>query len=632
MALLVEYKHRSARVRVTAGTTMFQVLETACGQLDLATDTSSIGSYALLHRGRAVDLSLPFRLTGISNNAKVELQERQPSSSAQQVRVAVQNHDGKRFQGSFTADQTLEVILQHFQLLPTLQDFSLSFMRREIRSEAFHNTSLQDLGVLSGSAMFRVQISSGSSSVRQVSEESPDSRVTAPAMVSAAVEKPATEPASEPREAKVTTSTQAPIEATRCETTDIEMTDVSKEVDSTPREMSAKESLQALRDSCFDAVSRVAVVTLMKIMTNILSNPDNDKMKSIRLANAAFERNVGRHRGGIEFLVASGFELNPATGTLQLRNSVDGVRNDLLEGVRLLNAEADDLGIDPKERPEVISRPPPDENFDVFKPQITRMQMQPRGPSSTEVLVEDLKAKQESLLSTIKPARNTRVFLDFKRGAAGTTDQLQVTGNEQQSDAQLLIASMKSRRAEIEKAQDFQTRAMRELEDLKRRKVFQNTILRIQFPDRVVLQAAFHPNESVEDVIEFTRACLDGPSRDRRFYLYSTPPMQKLKPESTLQDFNLVPAAHIYLSWLDTPTSAMPATAGSYLLPDLLCDDKASGKDEDPEKVNYPQPIPLVADTSSKAPIAATASQSMDKPSLNETKERTGKKPAWLKL
>lgn len=150
MALNIEFNGQSKRVRVTPGTTMvraymrirslyihlsiltfslcvsitqFQVLEDARAQFKLAETLQ----FELLHRKRPVDLSIPFRLTGVSNNASLELQLLQGSAvdaPAQQVRVCVQLADGKRVQSSFTSDATIESILAFFKLVPAAQEVS----------------------------------------------------------------------------------------------------------------------------------------------------------------------------------------------------------------------------------------------------------------------------------------------------------------------------------------------------------------------------------------------------------------------------------------------------------------------------------------------------------------------------
>lgn len=79
--------------------------------------------------------------------------------------------------------------------------------------------------------------------------------------------------------------------------------------------------------------------------------------------------------------------------------------------------------------------------------------MQPRGPSATEVLVDSLKAKQDELLKHEIPARNTTVVLPGS--TAPNTDSTldsSAIADSQPSDSQLLVASMKARRAEMDRA------------------------------------------------------------------------------------------------------------------------------------------------------------------------------------
>lgn len=90
------------------------MLEAARAQLRL--DASL--QYQLLHRGRPVELSIPFRLTGVSNNAALELREL-GAAEVQQVRVCVQLPDGKRLQAAFAHDSTLESLLVALKLLPS---------------------------------------------------------------------------------------------------------------------------------------------------------------------------------------------------------------------------------------------------------------------------------------------------------------------------------------------------------------------------------------------------------------------------------------------------------------------------------------------------------------------------------
>lgn len=79
--------------------------------------------------------------------------------------------------------------------------------------------------------------------------------------------------------------------------------------------------------------------------------------------------------------------------------------------------------------------------------------MQPRGPSTTEVLVDALKTKQDQLVGQEKPPRNTTVALQGRRTGEQNERAAGATENElsEKSDAQLLISSLRGRREEMEK-------------------------------------------------------------------------------------------------------------------------------------------------------------------------------------
>ncbi|TMW63331.1 hypothetical protein Poli38472_002272 [Pythium oligandrum] len=639
MAVNIEFNNQSKRIRVSPAMTMFQVVEAAREQFQL---TDSAVQYELTHKNRPVDLSIPFRLTGISNNAALELKALASTGEVPQVRVCVQLTDGKRVQESFGYDSTLERILSAWKLFPAADEFSLTFLQREIPYDTFASTTLKDLGLVSGSAMFRMQRAGGNSAPAPAPRSVTFAPSTAPSAPTPSVPTPAaspTAPAPVVTESKPATTefvAAPPAPAPTPAPVDVEMTPAEPQP-SVPR-MRSYDALQLLRDNSFDAVSRPAVTTLMKIVTNILSYPDNEKMRSIRVSNAAFDRNVGQHRGGIEFLVSVGFELDPETQMLVLTTVTDAVKSSLQNGLRLLNNEADDLNIDDGERPKVVVPMPVDASFDPFKPQITRMQMQPRGPSATEVLVDTLKAKQEEILEKAeKPPRNTKATLPGQVTAipSAVVAAAADVETDQPTDAGLVIASMKARRVEMEKANNFRTQAMRELDELKRKRVFQTALIRVQFPDRVTLQAAFHPTETVADVISHVRECLDSEQSQRGFYLYVSPPLQKLAPEKTLSELSLVPAAHTYLSWTDEFPTPASAFSGWYLRSDLITSERAESKSSDGDvEMAYPKPIPLDEQAAANAAgKREAAAQAAAKRAGGEEKKSTGKKkPGWLKL
>lgn len=84
------------------------------------------------------------------------------------------------------------------------------------------------------------------------------------------------------------------------------------------------------------------------------------------------------------------------------------------------------------------------------------------------------------------------------------------------------------------------------------------------------MQASFHPNETIQDVMDHVTECLGEQYKGGKFYLYVTPPTQKLVPANTLAELNLVPAALTYLSWLELPPQADMPSIGFYFRSDLV--------------------------------------------------------------
>lgn len=154
----------------------------------------------------------------------------------------------------------------------------------------------------------------------------------------------------------------------------------------------------------------------------------------------------------------------------------------------------------------------------------------------------------------------------------------------------------------------------------------------------VVLQAAFHPNETIQAVIDHVKESLKVALTGHQFYLYVTPPMQKLSPEKTLAELNLVPAALAYLSWVDAllPPTEFASSTGFYLRDDLVADEFAESKESDESatvKVEYPKPIALEAPAVAReAKSESNDDDAAPKTSAAAKGKAIGKKPSWLKL
>lgn len=98
------------------------------------------------------------------------------------------------------------------------------------------------------------------------------------------------------------------------------------------------------------------------------------------------------------------------------------------------------------------------------------------------------------------------------------------------------------------------TAALRKLEDSKKEmrqlNKYIKTIIRIQFPDRTVLQGTFKPTETIRDVRGFICDYLED--KFIQFYLFSTPPKKNLEDSEILFQLGFVPRALIHFGTNNT--------------------------------------------------------------------------------
>ncbi|GLH11970.1 Tether containing UBX domain for GLUT4 [Gryllus bimaculatus] len=115
------------------------------------------------------------------------------------------------------------------------------------------------------------------------------------------------------------------------------------------------------------------------------------------------------------------------------------------------------------------------------------------------------------------------------------------------NDVQNLYRELRSKRTELDES-PLQTSAIRKLEESKRilgnLHKYKRAVLRIQFPNQVIVQGSFSPVETIASVQEFVKGYLQDSSIS--FYLYTTPPKEILKPSSRLIEVNCVPCALLH--------------------------------------------------------------------------------------
>ncbi|XP_047993433.1 tether containing UBX domain for GLUT4 [Leguminivora glycinivorella] len=77
---------------------------------------------------------------------------------------------------------------------------------------------------------------------------------------------------------------------------------------------------------------------------------------------------------------------------------------------------------------------------------------------------------------------------------------------------------------------------------------YKSAVVRIQFPDHVILQGIFSPDNTIGDIYNFIKDYLETP--DKPFTTFVTPLKETLDPNMTLLEAKFVPCVHMHFKWL----------------------------------------------------------------------------------
>mmetsp|Transcript_14460 Transcript_14460/g.21899 ORF Transcript_14460/g.21899 Transcript_14460/m.21899 type:complete len:811 (+) Transcript_14460:1-2433(+) len=207
--------------------------------------------------------------------------------------------------------------------------------------------------------------------------------------------------------------------------------------------------------------------------------------------------------------------------------------------------------------------------------------------STTERQLEILQEKQKNLEQTMQSKLRDRNIVAVMPGivqgpivtlpSSSESDFTSTTTTR--GDSSLIALQMKRREEERKKREEggFTTKAMRDLEKMKKQKVYSHVQLRVYFPDGCRLECKFLPSESiavVKNVISSSfvpmSSLLLPSSSELQFDLYVSPPRRILVDKNTLTEEGLVPAAKIHVSWKDGHSPPMGNRPGAYLQPHLF--------------------------------------------------------------
>lgn len=240
--------------------------------------------------------------------------------------------------------------------------------------------------------------------------------------------------------------------------------------------------------------AELCIETLSKYLENIVNNPDEEKFRKIRLSNRVFSDKVRGVEGGYDFLIGAGF----------VEQTID------------------------------------EDQFLIFSSE---------SVDHLPVLLDALKSAEKICLEL---DRNIGVLLPSQ------ARKFELPSDFYRMSPEDLKREQRLRSEALESAQQLKTKAMREKEELRTLNMYKYSLIRIRFPDGVFLQVfhfipfrkksillnmlghifqgTFSVYDTLRDIFEFVRSCLNDESFDFSLVMPSGPKMIDENLEKTLYD------------------------------------------------------------------------------------------------
>ncbi|XVF85423.1 hypothetical protein PTKIN_Ptkin17bG0117000 [Pterospermum kingtungense] len=206
-----------------------------------------------------------------------------------------------------------------------------------------------------------------------------------------------------------------------------------------------------------------SVEVILRLLRNIVKEPGNDKFRKIRMSNPKIREAVGEVAGGVELLEFVGFELKEEGGEMW-----------------------------------AVMESPKEERIGLIDKAVTLME-----PGK----IEQLK-KSENIPSTApaeKIDRQIRVFFSVPESVAA---KIELPDSFYNLSTEELKREADMRKKKIAESQLLIPKSYKEKQAKAARRKYKRTMIRIQFPDGVVLQGVFAPWEPTSALYEFVSSAL----------------------------------------------------------------------------------------------------------------------------
>ncbi|XP_029950904.1 tether containing UBX domain for GLUT4 [Salarias fasciatus] len=580
---------RRQTIKVSPNTPLLQVLEDVCKKHGFNPD-----DHGLKFQRTVVDLTLPWRFANLPNNAKLEMVTSTKKQAEAQVRIALQREDGSRLQASFSSGQTLWELLTHF---PEISGSLLSesgstpvcvYMRDEVSGEeALKKATLKSLGLTGGSAIVRFLLKKD----------------------------------------------KTPGEEDAFETAALPATPVAKETaPGPPPQPGPTPSLPA-------EVPNTDPSPDVPMETSPLSPVTATSARPVQPADGSDSQNTVRHeapRAGSSSPVEDGEEAGPSgLGSPPSSSSAPSAPFvPFSGGGQRLGGPAGRAAPSSSSSSSLSAMPAAVESPKAKKAKSSHGSSTKCKTNSSR---QDEHVNPEEFLEPVERESLIYHVDSLSRQSEDHADLPDEFFEVTVDDIRKRFAQLKSERKFLEEA-PLMTKSLREAQMKEKLDRYPKVVLRVQFPDRHVLQGFFRPLETVGAVKQFVRSHLEDPQLS--FYLFITPPKTILSDASaTLFQADLFPGALIYFGsnaktdfyikreLLQSSVSASQAneSIASCMLRSPTPPSGSAAAEEPPPPPSEP---PMNAGGSTQPePDPATHTQPP-----KTTRSDPGKVPKWLKL
>ncbi|XP_061345007.1 plant UBX domain-containing protein 2 [Gastrolobium bilobum] len=268
--------------------------------------------------------------------------------------------------------------------------------------------------------------------------------------------------------------------------------------------------------------SEGSVDVVFKLLRNIVREPENVKFRKIRMSNPKIKEAVGEVIGGVELLSFLGFELK-----------------------------------EENEETWAVMEVPTEEQIKLIKKAIVLLETQlVQEPPKRENLASTTSADIDSKDKPKQVDRQVKVFFAVPESVAA---KIELPDSFYKLSVEEVRREAELRRKKIEESQLLIPKSLKEKQAKAARKRYTKTIIRIQFPDGVVLQGVFSPWEPTTALYEFVSSALKEPGLEFEL-MHPVVIQRRVIPHfakaggntKTIEEEDLVPCALIKFKPLET--------------------------------------------------------------------------------